>query len=309
MMIVTRALILRRNYIDNYWIWLWVGKPDVSICVLFECKKKCPTMEIKADVKYAFIEEHNGIELDRVFGIHLQECTLEERKKYSEMPIRNSWLSQKILAIRNIVGIHKRSFYIQSDYTEYFPEVYCLLADQDKYLLGIWANEKYFEDIKEEIQTKVFCFRLPLNESSKVYKHHISSCESVAIHVRRGDYVQYGNHVMGKSYYNRAIKYMEENLQCDIQYFVFSDDMEYAKSLFCDVLNIEYVVGNEGNDSWMDMYLMSLCKHNIIANSSFSFWGAYLNKNRDKIVIASSRPFVRCKCPFACKNWIIMDED
>lgn len=286
-----------------------LGNQMFQYAFYLSLKKRHPELEVKADIYYAFSKEHNGFELDRVFGINLPGCTRKERKKYSDIPIRKTKFTQIIIRLKHSLGVYKKSFYHQPDYTEYFPDVYQISRSQPKYLLGIWANENYFKDLKAELQLDIFKFQLPLNKSSKIYKQHILGSCSISIHVRRGDYIQYGNYVLGKAYYSKAIAYMEEHLQSKIQYFVFSDDMSYARNLFSDMSNVEYVVGNDGNNSWMDMYLMSLCQHNIIANSSFSFWGAYLNKNKDKIVVASNKPFVRCKCPFVCDSWIVIEEN
>ena len=86
----------------------------------------------------------------------------------------------------------------------------------------------------------------------------------------------------------------------------FSDDIDYVRNNFGWVENLYIVSGNIGGNSYRDMQLMSLCAHNINANSTFSFWGAYLNRNPNKIVIAPRRPVNRCKYPFACEGWIMM---
>lgn len=270
---------------------------------------KCyPYMEFKADTKYAFAEEHNGFELNEVFGVYIPECTISERKKLSEFPIRKTLVQQFILKVRNRFQWHKKSFYKQSDYTEFYSEVYELPKNIDTYLLGIWANEKYFAKLKYQLQKEVFVFNEErLNDISRRMKEVIeATTNSVSIHVRRGDYVAYRNYIMGMQYYQKAMDIIENKIE-RVNYFVFSDEADYARELFQKVPNVVYVNGNVGKDSWMDMYLMSICDHNIIANSSFSFWGAYLNLNSDKIVVAPNVPFVNCKNPFMCAEWIAID--
>lgn len=268
-----------------------------------------PQVVFKADTRFAFVKEHNGFELDSVFGISLQECTIDERKKLSEFPIKKNLMNGIVLRVRNRLKWHKKSFYKQYDYTEYYPEVYNLAAGMDRYLLGIWANEKYFKNLKFQLQEEIFVFdEKKLNVTSKYIKEKIQSTEnSVSIHVRRGDFVKYQNHVMGKQYYQKAVNIMENKVG-EVNYFVFADDMNYARELFQQSLNVFYVQGNVNADSWMDMYLMSLCDNNIIANSSFSFWGAYLNQNDEKVVIAPNIPFVNCRNAFTCEGWITIDE-
>ena len=117
---------------------------------------------------------------------------------------------------------------------------------------------------------------------------------SVSIHVRRGDYLNgYYFETLGKicdiDYYKRAIALINKEVN-DPYFYIFSDDPGYvAENL--KIENATYVDFNRGRDSWQDMYLMSQCKHNIIANSTFSWWGAWLNTNLNKIVIAPNRWF------------------
>ena len=89
-------------------------------------------------------------------------------------------------------------------------------------------------------------------------------------------------------------------------FFVFSDDPVTAKDMFGNRENVCYVEGNTGSNSFRDMQLMSMCDHNIIINSTFGFWGAYLNKNRNKVVIGTKKPFANFKCPFACDDWVLI---
>lgn len=266
-------------------------------------------VNFKADTRNAFTEEHNGFELDRIFGINLPECTINERKILSEFPIKQDIIQKIVLKIRNRANWHKKSFYKQHDYTEFYPEVYSLPQNTDMYMLGIWANEKYFANLRQQLQKEVFVFdEKKLNNMSRQIKKKIETTEkSVSIHVRRGDFVKYRNHVMGKQYYQKAMNIMENQIG-KANYFVFSDDLSYARELFSQYENINYVCGNVAKDNWMDMFLMSRCRHNIIANSSFSFWAAYLNANSEKIVIAPNIPFINCKNAFTCDDWIVIDE-
>ncbi len=285
-----------------------LGNQMFQYAFYLSMKKRYPEAEIKIDSRYAFIEEHNGIEIDRVFGITIPKCKLEERRKFSEIPLNKSILARLFFKIRNTTGIHKKSFYKQRDYTEYYPEVYDFNEKENKYLLGVWGNERYFRDFRKEIQEQIFIFQLPLNDNSERICQHIRCVESVSVHVRKGDFVQYKNHIMGSLYYKKAMEYIESYLENEVYYFVFSDEMDYARSLFDGMSNVKYVTGNCKNENWMDMYLMSICKHNIITNSSFGFWGAYLNRNDNKVVIAPNQSFGTCKNPFTCEEWILIDE-
>jgi hypothetical protein len=121
---------------------------------------------------------------------------------------------------------------------------------------------------------------------------NINTTTSVSIHIRRGDYlsskfVDGFSNICTIDYYNRSIDKIKSNLDLPV-FFVFSDDQEWVKQNII-IKNAFYLNHNIGKNSWQDMYLMSKCKHNIIANSSFSWWGAWLNSNNQKIVIAPKK--------------------
>ncbi|HSV94378.1 MAG TPA: alpha-1,2-fucosyltransferase [Spirochaetia bacterium] len=152
------------------------------------------------------------------------------------------------------------------------------------YIEGYWQGDKYLGNISE--LSKLFTFSNKLSFQANNILKKINSTNSVAIHVRRGDYVSNGRvrkifEPCGVVYYRRCIKYLNKKSK-SLSYFVFSDDFSWAKK------NIKtncptYFVSN--NKAWEDMYLMSRCQHNIIANSSFSWWAAQLNKHKNKIVL------------------------
>ena len=156
------------------------------------------------------------------------------------------------------------------------------------YLDGYWQSEKYFKDI-ENIIKKEFRLEYELDEKNREMADYISNCESVSIHVRRGDYVT--NSVINAfhgtcdmDYYLRCISLLKNKIK-DPHFFIFSDDPEWVKiNLNIDFPTI-FITHNGPEKNYEDLKLMSLCKHNIIANSSFSWWGAWLNDNPQKIVI------------------------
>lgn len=163
-----------------------------------------------------------------------------------------------------------------------------ILFDKNKKVVydGYWQSEKYFKDI-ESIVRKRFCFKKKLlNQKNIFLADTISKENSVSIHIRRGDYLNYNLGVCEMDYYQKCISYITERIN-NPKYYLFSDDIEWCKRHFSND-NFYIVDWNKGNNSWQDMYLMTQCKHNIIANSSFSWWGAWLNNNPDKIVIAPS---------------------
>ncbi|MDR2599836.1 MAG: alpha-1,2-fucosyltransferase [Oscillospiraceae bacterium] len=160
----------------------------------------------------------------------------------------------------------------------------------DMYYDGYWQDVRYFDDIRDDI-LKDYSFNKKLTGKNLEISKKIANIEkqAISIHVRRGDYKGFKIHdiCLSIDYYEKAVKEIEERVD-NVHYFVFSDDIEWVQESFEFLYDKEcvYVDWNKGIDSYIDMQLMSLCKHNIIANSTFSWWGAYLNKNPNKIILS-----------------------
>lgn len=175
----------------------------------------------------------------------------------------------------------------------YIPELFDNLS-ANQYLLGHFQSYKFFEEYRDSILKEFRFSKEMLSSKTNHASIEIRKCNSVSLHVRRGDYLNgYYYETLGKvcniDYYKRAVEYICKKLD-NPYFFVFSDDPEYvAENL--QIKNATYIDFNIGDDSWQDMYLMSQCNHNIIANSTFSWWGAWLNENPQKIVVAPNRWF------------------
>lgn len=159
------------------------------------------------------------------------------------------------------------------------------------YLDGYWQNEKYFKDT-ENIIRQEFTLKNKLDIKLDKLIEKIKNSSSISIHIRRGDYVhnKKTNSIHGicsLDYYQKTIKYIDEKIKNPV-FFIFSDDIEWSKNNLKTKFPTIFVEGNKDNE---DLILMSMCKHNIIANSSFSWWGAWLNNNSNKIVIAPQKWF------------------
>ncbi|MEI6528802.1 MAG: alpha-1,2-fucosyltransferase [Candidatus Falkowbacteria bacterium] len=155
------------------------------------------------------------------------------------------------------------------------------------YLDGYWQNERYFLEISDIIRQE-FLLKNSLDGWASNWQKQINSVNSVAIHIRRGDYVNLGlSEICGLDYYERAIELIKSKIE-NPEFFIFSDDPKWASDNFSGD-NIHIVSSIENKSAAIEMYLMSACAHQIIANSSFSWWGAWLNKNINKIVIAPSK--------------------
>ena len=170
---------------------------------------------------------------------------------------------------------------------ELYEKVTHLDTGKDWYIIGFWIEEKYLRGRVEEIRRH---FRFPeiTDEINKELVEDIGTCNSVSIHVRRGDYLSstYENMfvALGRDYYEGAVKHICTQVS-DPKFFIFSDDVDFVRDEFSWLENKRIVTGNSGVDSYRDMQLMSLCKHNIIANSTFSQWGALLNENMGHITV------------------------
>ena len=163
------------------------------------------------------------------------------------------------------------------------------------YLLGYWQSEKYFSSIADVVRRR-FTFRESMSAQVERWAREIQGCESVGVHVRRGDYVQdpYTKRFFGVlplEYYRRAHDMILENVQ-QPRFFVFSDEPDWVASHFEFPSPFAVVTGKEAHAGQDDLRLMSLCRHHVIANSSFSWWGAWLSQNDHKIVIAPKRWFI-----------------
>lgn len=173
----------------------------------------------------------------------------------------------------------------------YDPDL--LMQPDDTYLLGHWQSEKYFLSIKEKIKQEL-SYKYDIGAEYSRYKSLINSSNSVSLHIRRGDYVSDAttNSVHGictLQYYYHALDIISTKLSKP-HIFVFSDDLNWAKSN-CKFKTKTTFVEIEKSDSNQEIEIMKLCKHSIIANSSYSWWGAWLNEYKGKIVIAPDKWF------------------
>lgn len=185
---------------------------------------------------------------------------------------------------------------------------------RNEYIIGVFLNASIVEAVDNEVK-KCFTFLPFTDEMNLRLEKEIEECESVAIHVRKGkDYqsrIWYQN-TCSMDYYRKAIRQMKEKLQHP-KFYVFTDNVDWVKENFQE---IEYtlVEGNpvDGYGSHFDMQLMSLCKHNIISNSTYSWWSAFLNRNPEKVVIVPEIWFNPDSCDefrsdrALCKGWIAL---
>ena len=163
------------------------------------------------------------------------------------------------------------------------------------FLRGYWQTEKYFKSI-ENIIRKEFMLSVPIGIETKIKKKKIrEQRHTVSLHIRRGDYVTDlgANKISGVlplNYYYSAIKFLEKRTK-ELNFFIFSDDIQWVRHNLKITYPVIYVSHNDEVHAYEDMYLMSLCDYHIIANSTFSWWGSWLDNKSDKIVIAPKKWF------------------
>ncbi|MDP2705012.1 MAG: alpha-1,2-fucosyltransferase [Patescibacteria group bacterium] len=246
--------------------------------------------ELKLDI--------SGFETYKLHAYSLQHFNIVEQiatskevawfKKYQKKKGRIWFLYNRLIA-NDAIYIQERGFPLNQKVMD---------LKSPAYLDGYWQTEKYFKQI-EDIIRKEFTVKDELTGRNKEVAEEIKKTSSVSLHVRRADYVtnaRTNEHhgTCDSAYYNKAVSIIAEKVETP-HFFVFSDDMDWAKKNIILNYPITYVDHNSAATNYEDLRLMSLCKHNIIANSSFSWWGAWLNNNPQKTIIAPQRWFLTDK--------------
>ena len=174
----------------------------------------------------------------------------------------------------------------------HFDPDFFKLSGADNYIAGRFQSPRYFADCAERLRSE-FQPVEPLGALAQAWAERIAEAgrASVSLHVRRGDYARAPIHLLlGDSYYRRALTLMRRLLGMDLKVFLFSDDPDYVQSAFAELPHA-HVVRTDPTRNWEDMVLMSRCHHHIIANSTYSWWGAWLNSSEEKFVIAPAHWF------------------
>lgn len=229
---------------------------------------------------------HNGYELERIFNLGENYCSKEEKFVVQ---------STKNIFTKLLKEVKKYTPFIQRSYIKEKKNLHFSYQADDlgskstsTYYRGSWQNPEYFTSVAKELREKLI-FPEFTEPKSLALCQEMAEHETVAIHIRRGDYLKHKalGGICDLPYYQNAIKAIEKLTDKPL-YIIFSDDITWCRENI-DVDNVRFVDWNSGEQSFQDMHLMSLCKHNVIANSSFSWWGAWLNSNPNKVVIAPDK--------------------
>lgn len=244
------------------------------------------------------------LELDDLEGISYTACTAQEKRAL----VGGTGIGGKLR--RNLLPFTVHRF---QESAIYHPDIFEL---ENCYISGYFACEKYYADILGALRSQI---RFPKsgNPRNEELAQEMRTCPSVSVHIRRGDYknpenaAMFGN-ICTERYYEGALLAMRERVK-DAHFYLFSDDVKYVREHFTGA---QYTVVdiNRGADSFYDMWLMSQCRHNVCANSTFSFWGARLNNNAEKIMIRptihkNSQRFVKEEMDELWRGWTFVDPE
>lgn len=259
--------------------------------------KKLESMgkEVRLDVSWfqdAGVQEsvlaERELELDHLNGISYRAAAPEEIRSvlgrlWEEKEKASLKFKRKLMPASNPCFMENDMYHEQ------------IFGFTDKYLVGYWACEKYYADILEMLRREI---SFPGEKNlSDIFKRNreivekMQETESVSVHIRRGDYLDAANRpifggISTNDYYRAAIAFLKEKYP-QAAFFFFSDDIPYVREHYQEEAS-EIIDWNHGKNSIYDMMLMSHCKHNICANSTFSFWGARLNPHASKVMIRPS---------------------
>lgn len=286
-----------------------LGNQMFQYAFALSLKEKFPQEDIYIDTQHYHtlffkhfrgINLHNGFEIESVFpnaGVPIAGWKELVKISYFIPNYILSRIGRKILPIRNTEMVLPFS----NTYS-YLPEAY---KEGNCYYEGFWQNIKYFEDIKDKL-AEVYAHPEP-NEYNRCLIKGITERESVGIHIRRGDYLSEPDYrgICGLEYYKKAIASLVATKK-DYSFYIFSNDMAWCTENLGPLIKgfeVVYVTENKGENSCWDMFLMTYCKYLIIANSSFSWWGAFLNRNVEKVI--APYPWVNrdCEIELYGSNW------
>lgn len=304
-----------------------LGNQLFQYAFLQSLKESYPMAEILGDISsYKIAEEHFGFDMPLFFDVDLETISYEEAKRYSPtylLPVNtpkcilNLYHKIQFTPIGTIINFFskkksaKNAVCLGSDEPNVvYDYMYQLNTEYEKtfYLSGYWQNNYYLERCKNFHNSIRFREEL-LSDTERNQLSYIRNTNCVSVHVRRGDYLMYPEYnICSLDYYYRALEIIRERMG-EIPVIYFSDDAEFVKDNF-ELKDSDRIIANGCTRGGCDMFLMSNCTAHIIANSSFSFWGAYFDPCKESIVVAP-KIFKRTKqFSYSFKvpeHWITLD--
>ena len=287
-----------------------LGNQMFQYAFAISLKEQFPDEEVFVDVSHYHtlffqhfkgINLHNGFEIDKVFpNASLPIACMSRICKVSY------YIPNYVLSRIGRKLLPQRKTELIPPYSKNYSYVAEAFQPGDCYYEGFWQCIKNFDGIKDKL-VEVYAHPSP-NEYNRQLISEIGDCNSVGIHIRRGDYLnepEFRN-ICGMEYYKKGIEsVLSDGMKHE--FYIFSNDMDWCKENIAHLVGgnkIHYVTENKGKDSCWDMFLMTYCKDLIIANSSFSWWGAFLNNQGGRVF--APEPWLNrdCEIDIYDKNWI-----
>lgn len=248
--------------------------------------------ELKLDTTFYPQQTLRGFKLDKMAVDHREVL---EPGKWIEI-LKSKYIN-KGLRKANIKEIPagKGAVYLLETRSNIVEQFFTINAEMI-YADGYYQSEKYFADHREALLRQFVPAYEPEEEFSQALDE-VKATLSVAVHVRRGDFIKGANdpnpnhYLLGEQYYHNALRYMSEKLPADTVYYWFSDDMDWVKTCFGEKANYKFISLHTGNGDIDEMQVMKHCRHIIAANSTFSWWGAWLNENPNAIKTVPEKRF------------------
>lgn len=271
---------------------------------------------VKIDISdFRYYDLHNGLELEKVFAINIKSYIandLEISKYKDSYPLFKVRRAIDKIFFNNRNFLVKKSHFIESNYSKYYSNIH--LA-KHSYLEGYWQNENYINHQKNELIELFHWQKISSKNLELVEKIRLEN--SVSIHIRRFDSFKSIRDIFYTIrlrifwrvapiyYYNNSIEYIQKNVH-EPKFYIFSNNFNWVKTNFQLDNNTTLVDWNRNGEDSQDIFLMANCKHNIISMSTFSWWGAWLNQNKSKIVIAPKKWAVRFQADLGIipEKWI-----
>lgn len=260
--------------------------------------------------EYDAVQVHCGYEINKCF---YQRFMFAKRRdiirlsNYIPVPIGGiigaKFLSLSLIRESKMALNGKRTVVDESQLCQGRKEIDDLIRNNsDLYFKGYWNKECYISAIETD---KLFEYNSEFRNKYKAYVNELKKKDTCSIHIRRGDYKNTSYVQLGKEYYYSAISYVE-SIKGKQRYYVFSDDINDAKNTLGTKYDFVYIDTKKEKTAGLDMFLMSCCENNIIANSTYSFWGAELNRNANKVVVAPKEYDTQRGFNIARPDWVLL---
>lgn len=283
-----------------------------------------------ADIShYLLHHEHNGFELEKVWGLSVKTADKKTIQKISPYLYPGSftlnlpqgvqeWIRDngqyryKKMRLKKCTFVREH-YYRQKSHCSYEEDIFGLQPEENWYIDGLWQNVTYFKDVIEDIKAGFQYQRLSFAGAETALIRRMQVQNSVSVHVRRGDFINSKFDICNDTYYQEALSLLKQKLYRggdtrEVFFYFFTDEPDYVKDKFQAIKNKEIVSHGEAN-SILDMELMSACRHHIVSNSTFSWWSAFLDDQRE-ITIAPKYSIKKSDGVYplsAPDDWILLE--